>query len=102
MNQKLYEKLEISIEPMLKSIGMSSFSLILFYNGKMIDRSSCISQISGIKEGDVLYASECLGKPSVFKRFREPSNTWYWCNNGQSSDGIIFVPSQGVKVCGFT
>ena len=76
--------------------------MILFFKGKSLDKGGWIAQIENITDGDIIYASEALGKPFIFKRFKEPNNTWFWCNNGCSADGIIFVPTQNVRVWGFT
>ena len=48
VKQKLYEKLETNLEPMLKSIGISSFATILFFKGKFLDKDGWITQAENI------------------------------------------------------
>jgi len=61
-----------------------------------------LSSIDDIKDGDYFLASEGFGKPFKFNRFPDVNNSWGWSNSGNSPDGIMFKPTQSIKVCGFS
>ena len=102
VKQKLYEKLETNLEPIFKSTGVTTFGIILFYKGKILDKSECIAQVDNITDEDTIYATESLGKSFIFKRFKELYLRWLWSSSAYSSDDLIFVPTWDIKVCRFT
>ena len=60
-----------------------------------------IEDIGDIKEGDIIFVTEMMGKVSTFKRFKEVWMEWHWLNSGEP-DSIVFIPNKNIKLCGFT
>ena len=60
-----------------------------------------IEDIGDIKEGDIIFVTEMMGKMSTFKRFKEVWMEWHWLNSGEP-DSIVFIPNKNIKLCGFT
>jgi hypothetical protein len=81
-------------------MGIMAFKL--FYKGKELDKTLSVAQLDDIKEGDYLIASEGLGKPFKFNRFTSVYTSYGWSNSGNYPDGIAFIPTQNIKVCGFS
>jgi len=102
VSPKIYEKLEIALENSLEGVGATLSSYKLFFNGKEVDKEDCIANIENIFEGSTIYASEGVGKPFKFSRFPEFHSTYRWSNSGRYSDGLAFIPSQNIRLCGFS
>lgn len=99
---KIYDKFETAFEGPFDGAGETFMSYKLFFNSKMVEKDQCLATIDGIKDGDIIYASEGLGKPFKFNRFMEVNTSWGWSNSGGSPDGIMFKPTKNIKVCGFS
>ncbi|CAI2373630.1 unnamed protein product [Moneuplotes crassus] len=102
VSPKIYERLNVSLENSLDGIGASVSSYKFFFNGKEVDKEDCIANIEGITRGSIIFGSECYGKPFKFSRFQEIYPNSYWSNSGRSSDGVCFVPSKNIILCGFS
>ncbi|CAI2373399.1 unnamed protein product [Moneuplotes crassus] len=99
---KIYDKFEAALEGPFDGAGITLMGYKLFYNSKELDKDSNLSKIEGIKNGDTIYASEGFGKPYKFSRFPRVYTSYGWSNSGNYADAITFVPTQNVKVCGFS
>mmetsp|Transcript_25563 Transcript_25563/g.22710 ORF Transcript_25563/g.22710 Transcript_25563/m.22710 type:complete len:257 (-) Transcript_25563:362-1132(-) len=101
-NPKLYDKFEIAFDAPFEGAGIQLMGYKLFFKGKEIEKDQNISTMDDIKEGDTIYASEGFGKPFKYCRFSNVYKSYGWSNSGYSPDGIVFIPTQNIKVCGFS
>lgn len=97
-NPRIYDKLEVSLEPAFEGAGLALMGYKLFYNGNHIEKDVTLSSLEGIKAGCTFYASEGFGKPFTFNRFPKVYTNYGWSNSGSYPDGIAFIPNQNIKV----
>jgi len=98
VKQKLYDKMEDSLGPVFSGLGDQFMAYKLFYKSKALDKAACIAQLDDLTEGDCIFASEGLGKPYKFNRFKSVYTSYGWSNSGNYPDGIAFIPNQPIKV----
>lgn len=89
----------------LKNIfGASGFkegNFKIFNNDKLLDKNSEFEQIFQLGKDTYLYAFESLGVPKKWKRFRTHYEYSTWSNSGNSSDGIVYIPTKALTIAGF-
>ena len=102
VSPKIYDKFELALEAAFEGAGQLLMSYKLFYKGKEILKDQNLSNLDNIQNGDTIYASEGFGKPFKFNRFPIVYTSYGWSNCGNNPDGIMFIPNQNIKVCGFS
>ena len=95
VKQKFKETFENGIKQTLKWFGINNVDSSFFYKGKILDKSMRIENIEDIKEGDIIFVTEMMGKVCIFKRFKEVWMEWHWSNSGEP-DSIIFIPNKNI------
>ena len=97
--------LSLNMKENLKNIfgasGLKDGNFKILHNDKLLDKNSEFEQIYEIDKDTYLYAFESLGAPKKWKRFRTHYEYSTWSNSGNSSDGIIFIPTKAVTIAGF-
>lgn len=99
---KIYDKLETPLESAFEGAGFQLMGYKLFFDGEEVTKDTNVSQLKTIKQGSIFYASEGFGKPFKFNRFKSVYTSYGWSNSGNYPDGIAFVPTQSIKVWGFS
>lgn len=66
----------------------------------MLEKNSEFEQIYQHGKDTYLYAFESMGTPKKWKRFRTHYEYSTWSNSGNSSDGIVFIPTKALTIAG--
>ena len=100
---KLNNKLEGEVgEVILGATGIELSSFKFFKDSKFVNKDAIISSLDNVKDEMELVAMVGLSKPSIFRRFGNPSESRGWGHHGRYVDAIIFIPNQNVIVSGFS
>ncbi|CAI2373289.1 unnamed protein product [Moneuplotes crassus] len=102
VNPGIYDKFDTTFDALFEGLGKALSEYKIFFRGKEIDRNSTVATLEDIHEGDSIYASEGYGVPFRFLRFKKVTTDYFWCNSGNYPDGICFVPTQDIRLFGFS
>lgn len=87
---------------MLAAAGRTMTMSKIFCNSKLLEKDSHLLSLNDLKDDLTLLATAGFSTKFKFKRFKKNYEWPYWGYYGTTTDGVCFVPTQNVVVCGFT
>ncbi|CAI2372763.1 unnamed protein product [Moneuplotes crassus] len=99
---KIYEKIGVGLDQAFEAVGLSASSYKFFFNKREVLKDESLSGIPDIHCGDCIIACQGVGKVYKFSRFKNDVKNSSWSNCGRYADAVVFIPTQNIKLYGFS
>jgi hypothetical protein len=90
-----------NLRNMFATAGLKEANFKILDGDKFLDRNKEFDAIYEIGKDIYWYAFESLGAPKKWKRFKTHYEYSTWSNSGNSSDGVVYIPTKSLTVAGF-